>query len=258
MTAAVAITEHVLDTPITVGSFGAAIETVEHWAAAHESRSVFFCNVHVVTTARLDPSFADCLRKADLCLPDGAPIARALRAAGHRSQERVSGPDFMEAYLQRAATRREPVFLYGSTPETLGRLVDTLRERHPGLPVHAYSPPFRELSEEEVDSIVDMIHRSGAGTVWVALGCPKQERFIIKHAGRIRAVMLGVGAAFAFHAGLVQRAPVWMREAGLEWLHRLLTQPKYLWKRYLVTNTAFLYFLAYDRAGKLLKKPQSN
>ncbi|MBK0391983.1 WecB/TagA/CpsF family glycosyltransferase [Ramlibacter algicola] len=238
----------VLDTPIAVGSFDAALEQISAWAEGRESRSVFFCNVHVVTTARMEPEFATCLRKADLCLPDGSPVARLVRQAGYPNQTRVSGPDVMESYLRLANGRRESVFLYGSTPETLDKLTAKLKAEHPDLTVHTYSPPFRELTAEEDAGIVDMINKSGAGTVWVALGCPKQERFIIEHQGRIKAVMLGVGAAFAFHAGVISRAPEWMQRSGLEWLHRLVTDPKRLWKRYLVTNTAFLYYVA---MGKL-------
>lgn len=231
----------VLGAPIDVVSAGAALQRIAQWAARRESRVVCICNVHSVVTAMHDAAHLAAIAGADLATPDGAPVAWMLRRQGATAQARVSGPDLMQDYLEQAATRRESIFLLGSTPETLAKLQSRLRERWPALPIAgAISPPFRALTNDEDEALVRELNASGAGTVWVSLGCPKQERWMAEHRGRVQAVMLGVGAAFDFHAGTVSRAPRWMRDHGLEWLHRLASEPRRLWRRYLVTNTRFL------------------
>lgn len=142
-----------------------------------------------------------------------------------------------------------PVYFYGSTEATLALLKRRLREAFPALRMRMESPPFRALTAEEDSATVDRINSSGAGLVFVGLGCPKQERWMAEHRGRIHAVMIGVGAAFDFHAGTVRRAPAWMRDNGFEWLHRLLSEPRRLWKRYLVTNTLFIIGAARQLLG---------
>jgi len=231
----------VLGAPIDVVSPDDALQRIARWAARRESRVVCICNVHSVVTAMHDAAHQNAIASADLATPDGAPVAWMLRRQGALGQRRVSGPDLMQDYLDQAAARKEPVFLLGSTPQTLARLQSRLQERWPALPVAgAISPPFRALTADEDDALVRELNASGAGTVWVSLGCPKQERWMAEHRGRVHAVMVGVGAAFDFHAGTVTRAPRWMRDHGLEWLHRLASEPRRLWRRYLVTNTRFL------------------
>lgn len=177
--------------------------------------------------------------------PDGAPVAWMLRWQGAREQQRVSGPDLMLRYCQHAANSSASIFLLGSTEATLGALKTRLTLLYPGLVIAgAISPPFRPLSETEDEAIVQQINQSGAGTVWVSLGCPKQEAWMFQHRDRVRAVMVGVGAAFDFHAGTVARAPQWMQHAGLEWAHRLASEPRRLAKRYLVTNSLFIWAVA--------------
>lgn len=234
----------VIGVPVHVGDMRQAIGQIQSWAKTRESRAVFFCNVHSLTTARLNTDFEATVNSADLRLPDGAPIAYMLRRSGFQDQKRVSGPDLMQNYLAVAEQAGESIFLYGSTPEVLVKLVARVSQEHPRLKIHTYSPPFRQLTSAEDEEIVRMIASSGASTVWVALGCPKQEQWIEEHRGRIPAVMLGVGAAFAFIAGVAPRAPLWMQKAGLEWLHRLFSDPGRLWKRYLATNSAFLAYAA--------------
>ena len=240
----------VIGTGIHVGGMDAALSQISDWAKKRESRSVFFCNAHSVAHARSHRQFRAVLDSADLRLPDGAPVAQMLRLAGFQNQRRVCGPDLMLQYLALAEARCEAVFFYGSTPETLEKLQARCARDFPRLTVHAYSPPFRALSEEEDEPIVRLIAASGAPTVWVALGCPKQEQWIAEHRDRIPAVVLGVGAAFAFHAGVAARAPRWMEQCGLEWLHRLATDPGRMWKRYLVTNSAFLFYAALSVLGR--------
>lgn len=232
----------VLGTPIDVLSALTAVQRIAAWAAARESRVVCICNAHSVVTATRDAVHQQALAGADMATPDGAPVAFMLRRQGAAGQRRVSGPDLMADYFDHAAASGEAVFLYGSTEDTLARLQQRLRARWPRLRVAgAIAPPFRPLSAAEDEAHVRAINASGAGTVWVSLGCPKQEQWMAAHRGRVQAVMVGVGAAFDFHAGTVVRAPAWMRDNGLEWLHRLLSEPRRLGRRYLVTNTLFLW-----------------
>lgn len=231
----------VLGVPIDVVQPAAAVERIARWAAARDSRVVSVCNVHSVVTAARDAGFMQVLAQADLATPDGAPVAWMLRRLGASGQARVSGPELMLDYCAHAAAGGEPLFLLGSTPDTLCRLQQQLLARWPALRIAgALSPPFRQPSAEEDAATVAAINASGAATVWVSLGCPKQERWMAAHRGRVQAVMVGVGAAFDFHAGTLPRAPAWMRQHGLEWLHRLASEPRRLAGRYLVTNTLFL------------------
>jgi N-acetylglucosaminyldiphosphoundecaprenol N-acetyl-beta-D-mannosaminyltransferase len=231
----------VLGSRIHAVSLELCVERMIGWARRGESRYVCACNVHSVVTARLDAEFARALENADLCVPDGAPVAWRLRGRGYRGQRRVSGPDVMQRCCERAAEAGLPVFLYGSTPETLDRLAPALRARYPGLRIAgAYAPPFRTLTEAEDAEKTRANAESGARLVFVALGCPKQEAWMRSHRGAFPGVMLGAGAAFDFLAGTQQRAPAWMQRAGLEWLHRLAHEPRRLWRRYLLTNTLFL------------------
>lgn len=235
----------VLGTPIDVLSAEHAVAQISAWAREGESRVVCTCNVHSVVTAAQDPAFQQTLAEADLVTPDGAPVAWMMRCEGAAGQRRVCGPDLMLDYCAHAAASGESIFLYGTSPSTLRALQARLRERWPTLRIAGtYAPPYRELSDEEDELAVQAINASGAGTVWVSLGCPKQERWMAAHRGRVHAVMIGVGAAFAFHAGTIARAPAFMRRAGLEWLHRLASDPRRLWRRYLVTNTLFIVAVA--------------
>lgn len=242
---------HVLDAYIDALDWPTALARIAGWARHRESRYVCICNVHSVVSARQDPVFRRVINDADMATPDGAPVAWMLRRLGFPTQPRINGPDLMWKYCQQAAGRGEAIYLFGSTPETLAILQQALRDKFPGLVIAgAHSPPFRPLTPEEDERIVEEINASGAGVVFVSLGCPKQEKWMAAHRGRVQAVTIGVGAAFDFHAGTVSRAPLWMQQSGLEWLHRLSAEPRRLWKRYLVTNTLFLL----GAAGQLLFK----
>jgi len=243
------LTGNVLGAQIDVMTWDAALNRLLGWARVRESRYVTICNVHVVVSASRDAAYREVINGSDMATPDGAPVAWMLRRQGFTSQARVSGPDLMWALCERCATENLPIYCYGSTESTLALLEARLRAAFPALRMTMESPPFRALSAEEDAAAVHRINASGAGIVFVGLGCPKQERWMAEHRGRIaldgcpvqvNAVMIGVGAAFDFHAGTVQRAPAWMRDNGLEWLHRLASEPGRLWKRYLVTNTLFI------------------
>ncbi len=212
-----------------------------NWGAARESRYICICNVHSVVTTTRDLEFKIVVNNADLATPDGAPIAWALRRLGHPAQERINGPDLMLKYLAQAEQLGQTVFFYGSTESTLELLRANLMRQFPKLRIGGrYSPPFRPLTIQEDEEVVDMINRSGANVVFVGLGCPKQEKWMAEHRGRIQAVMIGVGAAFDYHSGVIKRAPLWWQRNGLEWLYRLGSEPRRLFKRYLVTNSLFV------------------
>jgi N-acetylglucosaminyldiphosphoundecaprenol N-acetyl-beta-D-mannosaminyltransferase len=247
----------VLGAPIDAITWLHCLDRIVSWASRRESRYVCMCNVHSVVTARLNPEFRKVVSGADLSVPDGAPVAWRLRRMGHHGQERINGPDLMWRCCVRIAGADLSVFLHGGTVHTLARLRARLSRELPELKIAGWHvPPFRPLTAREDEAIVRMINDSGAQIVFVALGCPKQEAWMAAHRGRIRAVMIGVGAAFDYHAGAIARAPRWMRDAGLEWLHRLLTEPRRLWRRYLVTNTLFCAYLVGDflRSARLLRK----
>jgi N-acetylglucosaminyldiphosphoundecaprenol N-acetyl-beta-D-mannosaminyltransferase len=233
----------VLDTPIDAVDSDIAVQKIIQWAHHRESRAVYFCNVHSLVTARIDSTFAQVLCNADLALPDGAPVAWVQRLRGAHSQKRISGPDLMWDYFRSVVGSEQSIYLYGAREDTLDALKANLCLAFPKLKIAgSYSPPFRSLTESEEAAIVSEINSSGAGTVWVSLGCPKQEKWIHAHRDKINAVMLGVGAAFDFHAGTCRRAPTWMRENGFEWLYRLIQEPSRLWRRYLLTNSLFIIY----------------
>lgn len=239
--------EPVIGVPVDVLRWSDAVERIFEWAVRRESRTVCLCNVHSLVTARRNVAHADAISSADLVTPDGAPVAWMLRKKGHRGQERISGPDLMWVCCRKGSERGTEMFLYGATPEILWRLQERLSMQFPAIKiVGVFSPPFRELSAAEDATMVNMINQSGARIVWVGLGCPKQEEWLQAHHGRVRAVMVGVGAAFDFHAGNVKRAPVWMRHSGFEWLHRLCQEPGRLARRYLMTNTIFIIAVLRD------------
>jgi N-acetylglucosaminyldiphosphoundecaprenol N-acetyl-beta-D-mannosaminyltransferase len=249
------VRQHVLDAPINVLTWREALDQLGAWAARRESRVVCLCNVHSVVCASQDPAFRNVLQQSDMSMPDGMPVAWLLRRLGFVNQQRIAGPDLMWRYCEEAQQRGERIFLYGGTPETLSSLQRRLNEAFPELRIAGgYSPPFRPLNDDEDAAVTRMINASGAQLVFVSLGCPKQEIWMHAHRGRVDAVMVGVGAAFDFHAGMVQRAPKWMQTCGLEWLHRLASDPRRLWRRYLVSNT--LYVLGATR--QLLSRHRSN
>jgi N-acetylglucosaminyldiphosphoundecaprenol N-acetyl-beta-D-mannosaminyltransferase len=231
----------VLGTFIDAVSWQGALEGIGRWASARESRYVCVCNAHSVVTTRLDSRVRSVISNADMATADGMPVAWMLRRLGYPHQERINGPDLMWRYCAIAAERGQSVYLYGNTPETLKALRKRLRASFPNLDISgSHAPPFRDLTAEEDARMVARINQARAAVVFVSLGCPKQELWMAEHRGRVHSVMIGVGMAFGYHAGTMRRAPACMQKAGLEWLYRLCSEPGRLWRRYLVTNTAFV------------------
>jgi N-acetylglucosaminyldiphosphoundecaprenol N-acetyl-beta-D-mannosaminyltransferase len=241
---------HILGLRVDTTSYENARNAVLRWAVAGESRYVCAATVHMTMEAFDQAVFRRIVNGADLITPDGMPLVWALRLLGQRGQGRVYGPDLMVEVLDGAAQTGVPVGLIGGRPEVLERLLAALGRRFPGLRVvYAESPPFRPLSDAEQRSTVEAINASGARVLFVGLGCPKQERWMAERRGDVRAVMLGVGAAFDFLAGTTPQAPRWMMRIGLEWLFRLMTEPRRLWKRYLKNNPRFLVLFLFQRLG---------
>lgn len=232
----------VIGVQVDVLDWDAAILTIAAWGRARESRYVCFSNVHSAVTAAFNSHFHQIISGADMCTSDGAPVTWMLRQLGAHKQQRLAGPDLMWRYFAAEAPKGGKVYFYGGTPETLALLRERVESEFPGLQVvGTYSPPFRPATAAEDEDDVARINASGAHVVFVGLGCPKQEAWMAEHRGRVHAVMMGVGAAFEFHAGVQPRAPAWMRNHALEWAHRLMHDPRRLWKRYLLTNTPFLF-----------------
>jgi N-acetylglucosaminyldiphosphoundecaprenol N-acetyl-beta-D-mannosaminyltransferase len=232
----------ILGTRVDPTSYQEAISRILEWAEKGESRTVCIANVHVIMEAHDSAEFQAMINAADLVTPDGMPLVWDLRLQGHPQQGRVYGPDLTLQLIEAAAGAGIPVGFHGSTPEVLTALQSNFISRFPQLTVaYSYSPPFRTLTPDEDEESTRQINASGARILFVGLGCPRQERWIAEHKGRVQAVMLAVGAAFDFHAGNKPQAPSWMQNAGLEWLFRLATEPKRLWKRYLYHNPRFLW-----------------
>lgn len=215
---------------------------IVEWAAARRSSAADFMAVHSLVTAVRDPAYREAVRDFDLVACDGQPVRWALNRFYQAGiEERCYGPHMMMHICEDAAERGIGVYLYGGKDDVLDKLQAALAERLPALRVAgAESPPFRALTEDEHDETAARINASGAGVVLIGIGCPKQELFAARHLADINAVMMCVGAAFDFHAGHVQMAPAWMQQRGLEWVYRLVKEPRRLWKRYFVTNTIFL------------------
>lgn len=243
----------VMGVKFTFCDIGTAVKAVLKKCSSLKGRYICFTNVHTTVEAHEDAEYRKVLNGAAFTFPDGMPVAfaariKALRTGKKYSPKRVAGPDFMRLAFEGSRDGKVKHFFYGSTDETLAALTEKLEKEYPGINICGkYSPPFRELTEDEDRDAIRMINDSGADLVWVGLGAPKQEKWMADHAGKIDALMLGVGAGFDFHAGTVKRAPLWMQKTGLEWCYRLLQDPKRLFSRYLKTNTRFIMLMLLGR-----------
>ncbi len=232
----------VIDFPITALRFNEQIKTILKWAGRRESRTVYVANVHMLMEAYWHSDFGEVLKRADLVTPDGMPLVWMMRILNFREQERVAGLDILAGVCELAQTTNVSLFFLGSQTEILSRMDTRLKEEYPNLKIAAMEPlPFRPLTLEEDAALVKKINDSGAGLVFVSLGCPKQEKWIAQHRGKIQGVMIGLGGAFPVYAGLQKRAPSIVRDLGLEWLYRWVQEPRRLWKRYTTTIPPFIF-----------------
>ncbi|HEX2617805.1 MAG TPA: WecB/TagA/CpsF family glycosyltransferase [Flavobacteriales bacterium] len=237
--------KRVIGVDLSVGTFAEHIAAFAALGKAHTSSYVCCVNVHMCVEARHDKAFAQVVNNADLATADGMPMLKAMNFLHHTHQERVAGNDIMPALLAEAERQGLSVYLYGGKQEVLDTIVGRISKEFPALRIAGTcSPPFRPLTEQEMADMARDITNTGAHIVLVSLGCPKQEKWMAAMKGRIPAVMLGMGGAFLLYAGVDTRAPKWMRDLSLEWLYRLALEPGRLWKRYLVTNTTFLWLFA--------------
>ena len=227
--------------------------------AALPGHYICVTSVHGIMVANEVSVVKEALNKADIVTPDGMPVVWALRSFGARDQSRVYGPELMLRLCAQAAHENHRIYLHGGSPDTLVELERRLTARFPDLAIAgAYSPPFRELTDEECKQSLARIVTSEADFVFIGISTPKQDLWMAANSPKLPGViMVGVGAAFDFHAGRVKQAPRWVQGAGLEWLFRLLTEPKRLWKRYLLTTPIFLPLWALQRLG-FRKYPNSS
>jgi N-acetylglucosaminyldiphosphoundecaprenol N-acetyl-beta-D-mannosaminyltransferase len=243
-------TGSILGMMVHATSYGHVTLLVREWAAQRSSRYVCVATVNQIMEAWDAAEFQRVMNAADIVTPDGMPLVWGLKLLGHRDASRVYGPDLTPIVLQMAMENQIPVGFYGGSPIALERLQRVVAKRFPTLQIkYAFSPPFRPLTHEEDEAVVAAINDSGARILFIGLNSPKQDYWMEAHRGRVRAVMLGVGAAFDFLAGTKSQAPRWMMKIGLEWFYRLMTEPRRLWKRYLKHNPRFVVLFTMQLLG---------
>jgi N-acetylglucosaminyldiphosphoundecaprenol N-acetyl-beta-D-mannosaminyltransferase len=236
-------TADVLGVPLALTDYDRTLDWIDGMVGRRARGYVCVANVHTVTSSAEDPELRAALLNSSLNVPDGQPLVWAMNALGHSLGGRVYGPELMSRACARATGTGRRFYLYGGRNQgALVQLALNLRQRYPGVTiVGGYSPPHRPLSDEERAAVVQEINQSQADVVWVGIGVPKQEKWMARMRPMLDApVLVGVGAAFDFHAGLVPQAPNWMQEAGLEWAYRLAHEPRRLWRRYLRYNPRFV------------------
>ncbi len=242
---------NVLGVGVSAIDMAQALDTIECWLARREQHYVCVTGVHGIMESQRDEALRRIHNRAGLVTPDGMPLVWLSWLNGRSHVERVYGPDLMLTCCERSVARGYRHFFYGGGEGVARRLADRLCSRYPGLNVVGTgTPPFRPLSAAEDQAIVREINGAGPDIIWVGLSTPKQERWMDAHVGHLRApVLIGVGAAFDFHAGLKKQAPRWVRQSGFEWLFRLATEPRRLWRRYLRNNPAFIGRVLLQAAG---------
>jgi N-acetylglucosaminyldiphosphoundecaprenol N-acetyl-beta-D-mannosaminyltransferase len=251
-------TRTLLGVPISVIDYDGAIEAMDALVASRRRGYVCAAPVHALMVAQEDPEMLAALRGSTLVVPDGMPLVWAANLLGEELTDRVYGPELMLRYNDRCAARGHRVWLYGGRDQgSLVQLALSMRRRHPGIKiVGGYSPPFRPLTAEEEDTVVEQINDAQPDVLWVGIGVPKQEKWMARMRDRLEVpVMCGVGAAFDFHSGRISMAPPWMQDRGLEWIYRIAQEPRRLLPRYLYTNPRFVLafarqYVAQRRSGR--------
>lgn len=242
---------NVLGVGINAINMHTAVREIGAWIAANEKHYVCIRDVHGVMESQRDERLRAIHNQAGLVTPDGMPLAWIARFRGFRDCGRVYGPDLMLEVCRESLAHGWRHYFYGGAPGVAEKLYDRLANRFPGINVVGLmSPPYRPLEEDEDQEIIRQINACSPDIVWVGLGTPKQEYWMADHLGKVQApVMVGVGAAFDFHSGVKMQAPIWIRKSGFEWLFRLATEPRRLWKRYLVNNPAFMALFLMQELG---------
>jgi N-acetylglucosaminyldiphosphoundecaprenol N-acetyl-beta-D-mannosaminyltransferase len=242
---------NVLGVLVNTTNLSEATSQITRWVSEKTKTYVCVTGVHGIMESQRQADLKSVHNSAGMVVPDGMPLVYIGRMAGHRDCGRVYGPDLMTEVCQASLAHGYRHFFYGTTPATINRLTERLCQRFEGLQIAGtYAPPFRPLTVAERDNVVGRINESAADIVWVGLSTPKQERWMAEYRKYLNApVLIGVGAAFDFHAGTVRQAPRWMQPLCLEWLFRLLVEPRRLWKRYLLNNPQFVLSLAMQSLG---------
>jgi N-acetylglucosaminyldiphosphoundecaprenol N-acetyl-beta-D-mannosaminyltransferase len=233
--------------PVAVTDYDEVMDVMDRMVEEREAGYFCAAPVHALMVARNDPEMHEALLRSTMVLPDGMPLVWAVNMLGERLRDRVYGPELMLRYSRRCAERGHRVWLYGGRDQgSLAQLALSMRHRDPGIHVvGGYSPPFRPLTPEEEDSLVDQINEARPDVLWVGIGVPKQEKWMARMRDRLEVpVMCGVGAAFDFHSGRISQAPHWMQDRGLEWTYRIAQEPRRLLRRYLWFNPLFVLVFA--------------
>lgn len=244
----------VIGVPVNVGSMATVAQEILRQARRRVGGYVCVANVHMLVEARRDGGLREVMERAAVVASDGMPLVWCLRRHGFEHAGQVRGPELMIRLCEAAAAEDMPVYFYGGDDELMAALRATLQRQIPGLQIAGTdAAPMLPRRPAVDDAAVERIRASGARLVFVGLGCPKQEFWMAAHRPRLDAVMIGVGQAFGIAAGLLPEAPAWMRRAGLEWLFRVASEPRRLWRRYLVTNSLFIFFLLGEATSRLLR-----
>jgi N-acetylglucosaminyldiphosphoundecaprenol N-acetyl-beta-D-mannosaminyltransferase len=246
----------ILGVNISAIDIGDACYLAESAISRREKVYISTCPVSTIMESKRSEKVLTSVNCADLATPDGMPMVWVGKLLGYKNIRRVYGPELMQKICEISQKKGYRNYLYGSSPDVLSKLSDKLNIKYPNLVISgSFSPPFRKLTKDEDNKIVTDINSSNPDIVWVGLGSPKQDLWMHEHRHKINApVMIGVGAAFDFIAGTKPQAPRWMRKVGLEWFFRLMTEPKRLWRRYLVNNTLFIWYVGVEMVQRLLRR----
>ncbi|WP_214807096.1 WecB/TagA/CpsF family glycosyltransferase [Exiguobacterium sp. s102] len=240
----------ILDVKISDLSFDETVNTINDWIVQNfKKKYICICNTHSLVESKKNYMHKKALLEASICTPDGMPLVWEInKSKKSKNQDRVDGPSLMEKLCE---SKTNKIFLLGSTDENLSVLETKLRNLNPEIKlVGSYSPPFKTLDSEDDKRIVNIVNDSNADIVFVSLGCPKQEIWMNKNYESMNSILIGVGAAFDFHTGKIKRAPSIIQKVGMEWMYRLLQDPKRLWKRYLINNSLYILFIVLSRLRK--------
>jgi N-acetylglucosaminyldiphosphoundecaprenol N-acetyl-beta-D-mannosaminyltransferase len=236
----------VIKSMISTGSYSEFVDNIFKLSNKETSSYICISNVHMNIEAYDDDKFLDIVNSANITTPDGMPIAKAIKILYGIHQDRVAGMDLTADIMKKCEQKDMSIFVYGLTDETLKIFEQKALQELPKLRLKTYSPPFRVLSEDEKINNINMINNFNPDFVFVALGCPKQEKWMAEHKGKINSCMIGLGGALEVYAGVKSRAPKWIQNYSLEWLYRLIQDPKRLWKRYLYTNNKFIILFIFQ------------
>lgn len=238
----------ILKTNINVTNMSDTVKYIGEYLEDLRGKYICVSNVHTTVMSYEDEEYRKIQNSAAMALPDGAPLSSYSRRKGYKQAQRVTGPDLMLELFAISKEKGYRHYFYGATEETLQSMRKVIERDYPGMEIAGmYAPPFRALTPEEDEQVVAKINASAPDFVWVGLGAPKQEQWMYQHMGQLRGVLIGVGAGFDYLAGYIKRAPRWMQKLSLEWLYRLLQDPKRLWRRYFTSNVKFICLTRMDK-----------